>query len=96
MFDYYQVERVEAKFVPYKYETTNSTAGVSTVVARPVYSIVDPDPGVGPTNVPDTATQLASFGNMRVTLPYHMHSRSLPYHQLGLQKQDKLILPTNG
>jgi len=42
MFEFYQINRIHARFVPYKWETTTSTTGVNKVNARPVYSIVDP------------------------------------------------------
>lgn len=39
---------------------------------------------------------MASFGNMHYTLPYKTHGRHMQYTDLGLSKQDKIILDTNG
>lgn len=44
-----------------------------------------------------TETYLYSFGNCKVEPPYKVHRRSLnDYTNLGISKQDKLILATNG
>lgn len=91
MFDYYQVEHIHMSFYPYKWETQNSNTGVSEVNARPVYSCVDPE-----TTTAGTASGIASYGNMHVSAAYATHSRSLPYHALGIQKQETVILATNG
>jgi hypothetical protein len=91
MFDFYQVEHISVEFVPYKFELTGSTTGVNPINARPVYSCVDPE-----TSAPLTASAIASYGNLKYAPPYKVLKRSLPYHSLGIQKQDKLILPTNG
>jgi len=62
------------------------------VNARPIYSCLDPeDTGPGP-----NADGIASYGNLHVTAPYVVHKREFHYHQLGLQKQNHLILATNG
>jgi len=37
-----------------------------------------------------------SYGNCSISLPYHENVRSIDYFNLALQKQDKLILRTNG
>jgi len=68
-------------FYPYKWETKDSTTGVAKVNARPIYSCVDPE-----TTVAGSASAIASYGNMHVTDAYKTHSRSLPYHALGIQK----------
>lgn len=81
MFDFYQVQSISLKVYPYKYETTASLTGVSRVDARPFYSCVDPE-SIGP----DTSDGIASYGNMHVSKAYDTHSRSLPFHQLGIQK----------
>lgn len=91
MFDFYQVERVHFHFIPYKWESTASTAGLATVYATPTFSCIDPE-----STGPDTPTTIASYGNMRTTKPYDCHTRTLSYHDLGIQKQDTLILKTNG
>jgi len=91
MFDFYQVQSVSMKVYPYKYETTSSLTGVAQVDARPFYSCVDPE-----STGPDTSDGIASYGNMKVSQPYHVHERALPFHQLGIQKQDRLILRTGG
>lgn len=64
---------------------------MNTVYARPCFSCIDPD-GTEPTG----ASGVASYGNLRVTPAYATHTRSMGYSALGLEKQDKLILETNG
>jgi hypothetical protein len=32
---------------------------------------------------------------MKVTQPEAVHTRKMAYHQLGMQKQDKVVLATN-
>jgi hypothetical protein len=81
MFDYYQVERITAEFMPYKYELVSSTTGVNDCTARPIYSCIDPE-----TSAPETPSGMASYGNIKVTEPYKPHQRSLCYHSLGIQK----------
>lgn len=76
---------------PYKFETTSSVTGVNPVNARPIYSCLDPE-SIGP----DSADGIASYGNLHVTAPYATHKRAFTYHQLGIQKQDRLILQTGG
>jgi hypothetical protein len=68
MFDFYQVEKISAEFIPYKYELTSSTTGVNDCTARPIYSCIDPE-----TSAPETASGIASYGNMVVTKPYVVH-----------------------
>jgi len=66
--------------------------GVNPVNARPIYSCLDPeDTGPGA-----TADAIASYGNLIVTPAYAVHKREFHYHQLGIQKQNHLILATNG
>jgi hypothetical protein len=90
MYEFYQVEKVSVKFLPYKWELAASTTGVNRANARPTFSCIDPE-SVGPT----TPSGVASYGNLRVTSPYHIHERSLNFHALGIQKQSELILATN-
>lgn len=91
MFDFYQVERIELRLFPYKFETTSSVTGVNPVNARPIYSCLDPE-----STGPSTADEIASYGNLHVTPAYATHVRTFTYHQLGMQKQNRLILKTNG
>jgi len=91
MFDFYQVESVELRFLPFKWESTQSTAGLATVYATPAYCCIDPE-----ATGADTPANIASYGNMTVAKPYAELHRRLTYHDLGLQKQDTLILKTNG
>lgn len=79
MFDFYQVERIELRCFPYKFEATSSVTGVNPVNARPIYSCLDPE-SAGPM----TADQIASYGNLHVTQHYATHTRSFSYHQLGI------------
>lgn len=90
MFDYYQVEQICATFHPYKFKLTPSNTGVNSLNARPVISCIDPE-----TSVPGTPSGIASYGNMKVTSPEAVHTRKMAYHQLGMQKQDKVVLATN-
>lgn len=43
MFEYYQINKIYARFIPYKWEISSATAGTSKVNARPIYSIIDPE-----------------------------------------------------
>jgi hypothetical protein len=81
MFDYYQVEHLEAKFHPYKFKLTPSTTGVNSLESRPILSCIDPE-----TVVPGTPSGIASYGNMKVTPPETVHARKMAYHQLAIQK----------
>jgi hypothetical protein len=63
-------------------------------MGSPTYSIIDPE-----SNAPlggDLPSSFFSYGNCRVTKPYDVHKRTLPYTDLGLSKQNTLILQTNG
>jgi hypothetical protein len=61
----------------------------------PTVSIIDPDT-IYPAAVA-TFSQLFSFRNAKILKPYEVHSRSMSdYTNLGVQKQDTLILATNG
>lgn len=91
MFDFYQVESVTARIVPFKWESTQSTAGLATVYATPTYSCIDPE-----STGADSPSAIAGYGNMTVAKPYAELTRHMSYHDLGLQKQDTLILRTNG
>jgi hypothetical protein len=79
MFDFYQVESVELRFIPFKWESTVSTAGLLTVYATPAYCCIDPE-SVGS----DTPSTIASYGNMTVAKPYADLHRKMSYHDLGL------------
>lgn len=91
MFEFYQINKIYARFVPYKWETTTSNTGVNRVNARPTYSIIDPL-----IDSPGNESGFMSYGNCKLTAPYHENARSINYMNLALQKQDKLILRTNG
>lgn len=79
------------EFYPYKFETASSVTGVSAVNARPIYSCIDPE-----STSPTTASGIASYGNLLTTAPYATHRRHLKYTSLGIQKQDSVIILTNG
>jgi len=81
MFDFYQVDRVHCRFLPYKWELSTATAGTSVTNARPTYSIIDPIAGT-----PETESGFMSYGNCKVTLPYAENARSFDYQALALQK----------
>jgi hypothetical protein len=91
MYDFYQVEKVSVKFMPYKFELTASTTGVNNLRALPTFSCIDPE-STGPL----TVSGLASYGNLKSSAAYCTHSRELNFHALGIQKQSELILATNG
>jgi len=59
--------------------------------ARPSISCLDPE-----STVPGTPSAIASYGNMVVTGPDKVHQRTMRYHDLGMQKQETIILRTNG
>jgi len=79
MFDFYQVESVELRLIPFKWESTLSTAGLQTVYATPTYCCIDPE-----STGADTPSNIASYGNMTVAKPYAELHRKLNYHDLGL------------
>jgi len=91
MFEFYQVEKVHLRIIPFKWESTQSTAGLATVYATPTYCCIDPE-----STGADTPGDIASYGNMSVAKPYDQLARTINYHDLGLQKQDTLIRKTNG
>lgn len=66
-------------------------ATVNTVFGQPSYSCIDPD-GTEPVG----ASAVASYGNLMAVRAYETHHRSMGYSALGIEKQDKLILETNG
>jgi len=66
MYDFYQVESVHVQWYPYKWELASSNTGVNRTFAKPTYSCIDPE-STGPT----LPGGLASYGNMKTTLPYH-------------------------
>lgn len=78
-------------FVPFKWESTASTAGLATVYATPTFCCIDPE-----STGPDSPTDVASYGNMTVAKPYDCLNRTMHYHDLGIQNQDSVILKTNG
>ena len=47
-------------------------------------------------DVPIDPSGFLSYGNCLVTKPYAENCRKMDYMDLGLQKQDKLMLKTNG
>jgi hypothetical protein len=75
MYDFYQVERIHFKFIPYKWELTASSVGINTVFAEPTYCCIDPE-----STGPDVPSAIASYGNMTVTKPYEVMTRTLQYH----------------
>lgn len=82
---------MEATFYPFHAKLTSSTTGVNPLSARPTISCLDPE-----SSVPGTPSAIASYGNMVVTAPDAIHHRAMLYHDLGMQKQEKIILQTNG
>jgi hypothetical protein len=74
MFDYYQVDRVSCRFIPYKWELSTATAGTNVTNARPTYSIIDPI-----ADTPETESGFMSYGNCKVTHPYAENSRFFDY-----------------
>jgi len=91
MFEYYQIDKIHTRFVPYKYEMSAATVGTSLCFAQPTFSIVDPDPAS-----PITQSGMLSYGNCVVTKPYMENIRTVNYMDLALQKQQTLMLKTNG
>lgn len=91
MFEYYQIDKFTARFIPYKWELSTATAGTQVTNARPTFSIIDPK-----ADTPQTASGFLSYGNCLVTPPYKENVRTVDYQALGLQKQDKVMLRTNG
>lgn len=91
MFEDYQINKITARFIPYKWEISSATAGTSKVSARPTYSIIDPE-----IDSPSSPSGFMSYNNCVVTMPYAENTRTINYMNLALQKQDKLILRTNG
>jgi hypothetical protein len=93
MFEFYQVKSVKAKIIPYKWEYPGGVGAVQTT-GFPVWSIIDPEdtlPGIA------LPSSFYSYGNCKDSRPYDEHHRSmLNYTDLGLSKQESLILPTNG
>lgn len=79
MFEFYQINKITARFVPYKWETAASTTGVNKVNARPVYSIIDPL-----IDSPVSESGFLSYGNCKLTAPYHENTRSINYMNLAL------------
>jgi hypothetical protein len=93
MYEFYQVKAVSLVFYPYHFQyTAGQVTGVSTQ-GHTVQSIIDPE-----NSLPNLSIQSAfySYGNNKTTLPYREHSRGMRgYTDLGLSKQDTLILRTN-
>lgn len=79
MFEYYQINKIYARFIPYKWEISNATAGTSRVNARPTYSIIDPE-----IDSPQTPSGFMSYSNCAVTMPYAENVRSINYMNLAL------------
>lgn len=93
MFDFYQVKSVAMKFIPYKWEYPGGVGAVQTT-GYPVWSIIDPEDTLPGIALPST---YYSYGNCKDSRPYDEHHRSMKnYTDLGLSKQDSLILPTGG
>lgn len=92
MFEFYQVKSVKVKLIPYKYEYP-STIGAQCY-ASPTWSIIDP---LSPPPTGSLPGSFYSYGNCKDTKPYAEHHREMrDFTSLGIQKQDKLILQTNG
>jgi|SaaInl4_135m_RNA_FD_contig_71_749613_length_1437_multi_8_in_0_out_0_2 hypothetical protein len=90
MFDFYQVTHIRATFIPYKYEYPGNTGTIT--YAKPVFSILDPENGL-----PTTVSNFYGYNTCKVTRPYEPHHRSMErFINLGIQKQDKIVLATNG
>jgi hypothetical protein len=79
MFEYYQINKITARFVPYKWEMSTATAGTNKVNARPTYSIIDPE-----VDSPLTPSGFMSYSNCAVTMPYAENVRSINYMNLAL------------
>jgi hypothetical protein len=93
MFELYQVKQVHVKFIPYKWEYPGGVGAVQTT-GYPVWSIIDPENTLPSISLPGS---YYSYGNCKDSRPYDEHRRSMnSYTDLGLSKQDSLILPTNG
>jgi len=91
MFEYYQVDKMTARFIPYKWELSAAATGTNVTNARPTYSIIDPLAGT-----PQTPSGFLSYGNCLVTSPYKDNQRTVDYQVLSIQKQFNTILRTNG
>lgn len=77
--------------IPYKNEFDFQGNSV-TLQMRPVFTIIDPE-NSQPTNI----SQFYAYGNCQSHKPYNTVDRSMRnYTDLGLSKQDKIILKTNG
>jgi hypothetical protein len=92
MFETYQVSKVHARFIPYKWEFKSTT---NVVNARPVFSIIDPETS---NSMVSTVPGMYSYGNCHATAPYAEHNRTMTqFMDLAVQKQDRsLIKFTNG
>jgi hypothetical protein len=93
MFELYQVKAVHVKFIPYKWEYPGGVGAVQTT-GYPSWSIIDPENTLPSIALPGS---YYSYGNCKDEKPYNEHRRSMnSYTDLGLSKQNSLILPTNG
>jgi len=79
MFENYQINKITARFIPYKWEISNATAGTNRVNARPTYSIIDPE-----IDSPQSPSGFMSYSNCAVTMPYAENARSINYMNLAL------------
>jgi hypothetical protein len=79
MFEYYQINTITARFIPYKWEISSATAGTAAVNARPTYSIIDPE-----IDSPQTPSGFMSYNNCHVTMPYAQNVRKINYMNLAL------------
>ena len=82
MFEFYQVDKITCRFIPYKWELASSVTGVNLCNARPTYSIIDPL-----LDSPTTPSGFLSYGNALVTKPYAENTRHINYMDLAIQKQ---------
>jgi hypothetical protein len=68
--------------------------GAVQTTGYPVWSIIDPENTLPSISLPGS---YYSYGNCKDSKPYDEHRRSMnSYTDLGLSKQDSLILPTGG
>jgi len=93
MFELYQVKQVHVKFIPYKWEYPGGVGAVQTT-GYPTWSIIDPEDTLPSISLPGS---YYSYGNCKDEKPYVEHRRSMrSYTDLGISKQESLIIPTNG
>jgi len=94
MYEYYQVKRVHFKYVPYRFQGHGAT---SQITVYNNYNIIQPDDTPALVNGSTDREALFSFGNCAIHQGYQHVSRSISdYTNLGLSKQNEIILKTNG